>query len=575
MFWRQVVSQSPVDPTNIAAANDPERPYRKAIIEVGEIIDQGGSLSGNERNCAFLNTGGGRFATVSAITGLDASDDARSPAPVDWDGDGDLDLWVANRSAPMLRFHENRSAASKGWLAFRLRGTKSNRDGIGARVTVTTRTGVTRSKTLKAGEGFLSNGSKWLHFGLGAKSEIAEVTVHWPGGKAETIKGAVAGLRCTITEGSGTAEPLPSTETVSYPSQEAPSESPAASYAVRAGSLTAIPTLPFETPEGTDGTIQFDGTPLLVNLWASWCAPCVEELTTFAKDADRLRKSGMKIIALGVDGRDKAAPIIAKTGFPFSWGTTTEETLRRLQLVHRMSFGVKREFPIPTSILITGDGRIAAWYFGPVAVDRLLADLKAVQTINAEDYADAALPFKGIWFKKPKPLNSLALAIDLMKDGHVDATDEFVRRSAPWMEKNREFAKLRVWLGDELMKRKDPDATNTAFGHFRAALALEPDNMLVLNNLAWQLAANEDQTVRNGAEAVRWAEKAAVNTGHKNPAVLDTLAAAYAQAGDFEKAVATSRQAMALARAKGDRALYEGIARGLRYYESKRPYGTE
>jgi len=57
------------------------------------------SWSGRERNCAFLNCGGSRFADVSAISGLDFADDGRALAVVDWDQDGNLDLWFHNRTA--------------------------------------------------------------------------------------------------------------------------------------------------------------------------------------------------------------------------------------------------------------------------------------------------------------------------------------------------------------------------------------------------------------------------------------------------------------------------------------------
>ena len=64
-------------------------------------------------------------------------------------------------------------------------------------------------------------------------------------------------------------------------------------------------------------------------------------------------------------------------------------------------------------------------------------------------------------------------------------------------------------------------------------------NVTILNNLAWQLAANPDKNVLNSRHAVLWAEKAARLTKHENPHVLDTLAVAYASSGDFVKAFQT------------------------------------
>ncbi|NCF91640.1 MAG: hypothetical protein GWQ05_11890, partial [Verrucomicrobiaceae bacterium] len=75
---------------------DRESALAKRLAELDALIDQGVGLSGHERNCAFLNVSGAngerRFATASAAFGLDFEDDARAPALVDWDRDGDLDL---------------------------------------------------------------------------------------------------------------------------------------------------------------------------------------------------------------------------------------------------------------------------------------------------------------------------------------------------------------------------------------------------------------------------------------------------------------------------------------------------
>ena len=87
-------------------ASDPNALFLKRTDEINELLDSGASLSGHERNCFFLNTGGGKFATASATRGFDFYDDARVVARSDWDHDGDIDLWFANRTAPRLSKHE-------------------------------------------------------------------------------------------------------------------------------------------------------------------------------------------------------------------------------------------------------------------------------------------------------------------------------------------------------------------------------------------------------------------------------------------------------------------------------------
>ncbi|MDB4669736.1 VCBS repeat-containing protein [bacterium] len=130
------MSQIPTEETKIPDMASPESSYRKHLNRLNELVSNGESLSGHERNCAFLNIQGGRFATVSSVSGLDFDDDARSPVSIDWDRDGDLDLWVANRTAPQLRFLRNNTPKKNDFVSLRLRGTKSNIDGIGARVEI-------------------------------------------------------------------------------------------------------------------------------------------------------------------------------------------------------------------------------------------------------------------------------------------------------------------------------------------------------------------------------------------------------------------------------------------------------
>ena len=90
--------------------------------------------------------------------------------------------------------------------------------------------------------------------------------------------------------------------------------------------------------------------------------------------------------------------------------------------------------------------------------------------------------------------------------------------------------------------------TAGAIAHFREALAIRPDLLTVTNNLAWLLATNPDAAYREPHAAVELAQRAAALTDDVDPAVLDTLAAAYASAGRFEKAVATVDRALDLVR---------------------------
>ena len=167
--------------------------YLALFQAMGRLVQQGQSWSGNERNTAVLNCGGTRFANVSAATGLDFADDARALGTVDWDHDGDLDIWLQNRTGPRLRLMLNQTdnnATGHSFVAVKLRGTTCNRDAIGARVEVVVKPRNSESgppnteqsrliQTLYAGDGFISQSSKWLHFGLGRSLDIQHIIVRW------------------------------------------------------------------------------------------------------------------------------------------------------------------------------------------------------------------------------------------------------------------------------------------------------------------------------------------------------------------------------------------------------------
>ena len=107
---------------------------------------------------------------------------------------------------------------------------------------------------------------------------------------------------------------------------------------------------------------------------------------------------------------------------------------------------------------------------------------------------------------------------------------------------------------------------------YRKALQLNPNATESLNNLAWVLATDGDPNRRNGAEAVQLSGRAARLTEFKNPSILDTLAAAYAETGDFAKAAATAQKALDLAEAAGDEKLAEGLRTRLEAYKSRQPH---
>ena len=110
--------------------------------------------------------------------------------------------------------------------------------------------------------------------------------------------------------------------------------------------------------------------------------------------------------------------------------------------------------------------------------------------------------------------------------------------------------------------------TASAVQEYRNVLSVKPDWATAANSLAWVLATDKNDEIRNGDEAIRWASVACQGEGRKNPEYLDTLAAAYAEAGRFQEAIRTVRESLTIARSSGDSDLAEELEKKLHFYES-------
>jgi tetratricopeptide (TPR) repeat protein len=114
--------------------------------------------------------------------------------------------------------------------------------------------------------------------------------------------------------------------------------------------------------------------------------------------------------------------------------------------------------------------------------------------------------------------------------------------------------------------------TAEAIAQYREALRLKPDLSEALNNLAWILATHPEAQFRNGREAIELAERACAATGRRQPVFLGTLAAAYAEAGQFDKAIEAARQARDLAEAQGQQETAARNQQLLELYRQSKPW---
>jgi len=108
--------------------------------------------------------------------------------------------------------------------------------------------------------------------------------------------------------------------------------------------------------------------------------------------------------------------------------------------------------------------------------------------------------------------------------------------------------------------------------HWLQALHLKPNYLSVLNKLAWLLATCEDSKYRDPVHAMELAERGCKLTAYKEPKLLDTLAAAYAEAGRFDEAVRTAERALGLAGLLGEEKLAANISKRLELYRQGQAY---
>jgi hypothetical protein len=135
---------------------------------------------------------------MSAGPGLQKPGLYRGLAMGDYDGDGDPDVLVcANNGAPLLL--NNSGTPRHHWLQVRLRGTRSNRDGIGARIRVTA-AGCTQTGWVRSGSSYASAHDLRAFFGLGAATAAERIDVRWPSGTIQTLTNVPANQVLTVQE---------------------------------------------------------------------------------------------------------------------------------------------------------------------------------------------------------------------------------------------------------------------------------------------------------------------------------------------------------------------------------------
>ena len=180
------------------------------VVANGHIDDTVRNIRGNvgyaQAPLLFLNQGGATFRDVAsqAGSGFAQARVGRGLACADFDRDGDVDLLMTTNNGPAVLFRNDQTGGNRS-VQFRLIGTQSNRDAIGATVRIY-HAGTSQSRMVRSGSSYLSQSELPVTFGVGKRDVIDRVTIAWPNGRAEEFTKVAAGKQYDCVEGKGISE---------------------------------------------------------------------------------------------------------------------------------------------------------------------------------------------------------------------------------------------------------------------------------------------------------------------------------------------------------------------------------
>jgi len=554
-FWRQVVAETP-----LKAASSPR--YEKGWNAINELIRADGTWSGYERNNFYVNNRDGTFSEVGGSVGLDFIEDSRTFALTDLDHDGRLEVVLKNRSGPQLRVLHNELPQLGASMAFRLRGTKSNRDSIGAEITVQC-AGLCQTKFLQSGSGFLSQHTKELHFGLGNAQGSVRATVRWPSGLVEHFENLPVGHLIQIEEGSGQSHAEPFTPFV-------PTEcSPIANGLIAipgpgagCNSMSALRKHPVKPVFGEGETwliapvaapefslpdvaghernlADFRGRPLLLNFWRTPSAASDRDLAVFEQRHRQWTMEGLGLLSVNVNllnEADEVRNLVRDRRYSFPILLATEDVAAVYNILYHYLFDRRRDLGIPTSFLLDSQGQIVRVYQGPMNAASVEADARQIPTTASERMAKG-LPFRGTLYGGEFHRNQFTYALVFMERGYLDpalASCQLVLEHEP------ENADAHYLLGMIYLKKQMPKEARASFEQTLRNRPSYPDTWTNAWNNLGMLAAQEgknDDAIAALKEALRLSPGYAV--------ALENLGNVYRQQHRWADAQSTLEQAIA------------------------------
>lgn len=554
-FWRQVVPKSPLE----AQAT---RNYEQGWNAANELIRSDQTWSGYQRNVLYLNNRDGTFSDVSGAGGLDFREDGRAFALADFDHDGRLEVVLKNRNAPQLRLLHNDMSDLGNSISFRLRGEKSNRDAVGAAVTLETADGM-QTRFVQAGLGFSTQHTKELFFGLGKQSAPLYATVRWPSGTIQKFENLPPNHRISIHEGSDrfTVQPFqaPGPQAKAAPRTQEP-EALLSGFATWLMDPLIAPDFTLPDLAGTKYRLgEFKGKRVLLNFWSTWAPACNADLAVFEKYHAQWTTQGLRPIAINVNRPDEAEKVrrfLREKAFTFPILLADDRWAAAYNVIYRYLYDRRRDLGIPTSFLVDEQGFIVRVYRGPIKPQEVTRDADSIPRTEQERIKKG-LPFAGSYFGDGFHRNTFSYGIAFLERGLLDEAISYLELSL----KDTPFAEAYYNLGTLYLQKNQLEK---ARANLLRSVEMRPDYVDSLNNLGL-LAAREghsEEATRYFQDAMRWRPdytlavlnlvklyrqqgrldearevlERALKVNADDPELYDSLGAVFAQANDLPKA---------------------------------------
>ena len=521
-FWRQVVAKSSDDAT-------PAPPYEHGWNAINELIRSDHTWHGYARNVMFANNRDGTFSEISGPSGLDFIEDSRTFVLADLDHDGRLEVILKNRNAPQLRILHNAMNLIGHSIAFRLSGRQSNRDAIGAAVTVDTGT-LRQTKYLQAGTGFLAQHSKELFFGVGNAEGTIKATIRWPNGLVQQFAELPVNHRIEIEEGSAAFAHKPFL-----------AQAPAFAQAGPPASLEPLPLQAdtwlidplkapgFSLPDRSGNLRQLQslqGSFVLLAFFATTAQSSLDQVSRLNRRRNEIAASQLQVLAVNVDqagDREAVQSFATQQASSLPILFATEEVAGIYNIVYRYLFDRRRDLGIPTSFLLDKAGLIVKVYQGQVDMQSLLEDVKSVPTTRT-DRLRSATPFPGTLFQGTFERNDFTYGVALFQHGYLDQAAESFQQVVASKPDNPEAY---YNLGTLALRRND---SSGARKYLEQTLKLRPNYPEAWNNLG-MIAAQEgrpEEAIQNFQQSLELRPKYAI--------ALLNLGNVYRRQRDFLKA---------------------------------------